>query len=206
MKKVIFWDFDGVIADSWDFVFGYWKRVFEEFDKPLSSEHFQEVFDGHDSWDIFQQYGAEMPMKEKYSLYERDLYPNDVQLFDGMMHIFALIENNFDSHIISANQKQVLEDSLKKHGARHFFQEVHGRNDPRNKSEKVISILSSYRKKPDSCFFIGDTVGDIMEAKKANVPSIGVSWGYHSYERMRKSSPDFLFRHPSELSELLLKK
>ena len=55
----------------------------------------------------------------------------------------------------------------------------------------------------DKVFYIGDTVGDIMEAKKAGVKSIAASWGYHKRECLVNCSPDILIDKPGDLIDEL---
>jgi phosphoglycolate phosphatase len=50
---------------------------------------------------------------------------------------------------------------------------------------------------------VGDTVGDIVEARQAGVPSVAVTWGWHSEERLLAASPDVVAHDPQELVGIL---
>jgi len=44
-----------------------------------------------------------------------------------------------------------------------------------------------------------------LEGKRAGVKSSGVSWGWHSKNKLKKANPDFLIDNPDELINLLEK-
>jgi phosphoglycolate phosphatase len=48
-------------------------------------------------------------------------------------------------------------------------------------------------------WYVGDTVGDILEAKAAGVGSIGVGWGWQGAEKLRQAAPDFIAYSPDDL-------
>jgi phosphoglycolate phosphatase len=52
-------------------------------------------------------------------------------------------------------------------------------------------------------FYIGDTVGDIKEARAAGVWTVAVTWGWHSRERLLAARPDFLVDTPEELLQIV---
>ena len=48
-------------------------------------------------------------------------------------------------------------------------------------------------------WYVGDTVGDIVEAKAAGVGSIGVGWGWQGAEKLRAAKPDVMAYAPDDL-------
>ena len=48
-------------------------------------------------------------------------------------------------------------------------------------------------------WYVGDTVGDILEAKAAGVGSIGVGWGWQGAEKLRAAEPDLMAYSPDDL-------
>jgi len=49
---------------------------------------------------------------------------------------------------------------------------------------------------------VGDTVGDVLEARAAGVGTVGVAWGWHGVERLRRVKPDRMVHAPSDLLDL----
>jgi phosphoglycolate phosphatase len=68
-----------------------------------------------------------------------------------------------------------------------------------SKEEKIAYAIDKYGISKDKTFYIGDTVGDILEAKGAGVRSIAVTWGWHNRDRLVKAAPDYLVETPNEL-------
>jgi phosphoglycolate phosphatase-like HAD superfamily hydrolase len=51
--------------------------------------------------------------------------------------------------------------------------------------------------------YVGDEIRDIESAHQARIQIIAVSWGWNSRRGLAASSPDYLVDHPSELLNLL---
>ena len=64
-------------------------------------------------------------------------------------------------------------------------------------------LFEKYDLKPDDCVFITDTLGDILEAKKVNVRSIAVTFGFHDQERLKRGEPLHLVSDFAEIRPLL---
>jgi phosphoglycolate phosphatase len=59
--------------------------------------------------------------------------------------------------------------------------------------------VSAFQVDKDRTYYIGDTTGDIREAKMAGIRTVAVTWGWHSRERLAKLQPDYLIDNPSDL-------
>ena len=71
-----------------------------------------------------------------------------------------------------------------------------------SKKDKILYAINKYQIAPEEIFYIGDTTGDIKEGKQAGVKTIGVTWGWHSKEKMAAAQPDYLFDKPEDLLQL----
>ena len=54
----------------------------------------------------------------------------------------------------------------------------------------------------ENIYYVGDTTGDIKEGKQAGIKTVGVTWGWHSKEKMAAAGPNYLVDHPRELLQL----
>jgi phosphoglycolate phosphatase len=66
-------------------------------------------------------------------------------------------------------------------------------------------IFKEYGLEPKECAFVTDTLGDLREAKKAKVPTIAVTWGYHGKTRLKKGSPNLMIHDFEDLAEAVEK-
>jgi phosphoglycolate phosphatase-like HAD superfamily hydrolase len=53
-------------------------------------------------------------------------------------------------------------------------------------------------------WFVGDTVGDMVEGRAAGVGTIAVAWGWHAAAQLAGAAPDHLVAVPADLLTLLL--
>jgi phosphoglycolate phosphatase len=205
--KTIFWDFDGVITDSYSFVFDFWKNELKKSGQNFTKTDFEATFDGvvHPFKYLETRYGeiAEDIIK-KYSQYELDSYAELVPIFPEIENAIKQISSNHESFVVSANLGEVINQTLEKNNLTNYFNEVFGREIKGSKNEKIEKICQENNYKKEECIFIGDTLSDIKQAKIAGVEQIGVTWGVHSYEKLKTENPTFLVQNIEELSKILL--
>ena len=83
-----------------------------------------------------------------------------------------------------------------------YFREILGSDFMFSKKEKILYVIKKYQVAPQNIYYIGDTTGDIKEGREAGVKTVGVTWGWHSKEKMAAAKPDYLFDNPKELMQL----
>lgn len=203
MKKIIIFDFDGVIADS----LGIYSKLFIDtckkhgFNQISSKEQFISLFEKN-LYESMIEIGIpenEIPKiledKKLVALKNQD----KIKLFDDMKDVIKELSKNNKIFIITSNITKVVEDFLKAKGI-NFYEEVLGADKGLSKVKKIMDIKSKY--KADEYFYIGDTKGDMIEGKKAGVKTIAITWGWHSLEKLNEGLPDFVVHEPKELLSL----
>lgn len=63
--------------------------------------------------------------------------------------------------------------------------------------EKALDRLST--------LYVGDEIRDIEAARRAQIKSIGVAWGFQTASRIKNAKPDTVIERPTELLEACLK-
>ncbi len=206
MKNVLIFDYDGVLVDSLElfmkhFIFACKK---EGFNNVSSKKDFLKLFEKNMYESMF-----ELGMSKKNILnivyYMRDqLLKNQDKLdvFPGIKETLESLSKNNILVIVTSNDTRVVESFIKSHEI-DFFDEIVGSDKEASKIAKIKKIKTLFD--GDNFFYIGDTTGDILEGKRAGVKTIGVSWGWHSKNKLKKADPDFLIDNPDELINLLEK-
>ena len=104
--------------------------------------------------------------------------------------------------VISSNESQAIYTVLARHQFIGYFKEVLGSDFMFSKRGKIVHAMDRFQMERDSTYYIGDTAGDIKEARMAGVRTVAVTWGWHSREKLEVARPDYLIDTPGELLHL----
>lgn len=193
MKKIIIFDFDGVIVDSSNLSYSANKEMMPD----LEYDEWQSWFEGNLYKKIRKEHQNDKSRDlffEKYNIGIVDLLP-----IEGIPEVIKELTNEYTLVIISSASEESIEKFLSKHNLRHYFSEVLGRETHKSKIDKFHIVLKKYNIKPGETLIITDTVGDIKEAHEVGVKSLAVIWGVHSHDKLSQISPHFIAKQPSEL-------
>jgi phosphoglycolate phosphatase len=94
--------------------------------------------------------------------------------------------------VVSSNYDDIMRKNLKRNGILKNFHYILGVEEGENKKNKIKALLKKTKTGKSEALFITDTVGDIREAKKANVKTMAVTWGFHTKAMLKKENPDFI--------------
>lgn len=184
-NKVIFFDFDGVIADSLQIAFEV-----NQLSKPtLTLELYRSYFDGNindaihtdevlKKIDFFEEYGKRFEKLEinKYTKSTIEKLSQEYQLF-----------------IISSTRGDIIQSYLQRHEILSCFTEILGNEIEKSKIKKFQILFDKYNINQKDIIFITDTSGDIKEAKKVGIETIvGIIGGYQFEENLKKENPTII--------------
>jgi len=199
--KLFLFDFDGVLVDSLDV---YEKTVTDcliKIKQPLTRgwEEFLELFDNN-FYESLENKGVDLDvfMKAAEDIIARIDY-GKMKPFTAMLPVLDELKKNNILIVISSNDSPTIQEALRLYNFNGIFQEILGSDFNFSKKEKILYAIKKYSTAPDDIYYIGDTAGDIKEGKQAGVKTVGVTWGWHSKEKMAASKPDYLFDSPQEL-------
>ena len=122
------------------------------------------------------------------------------ELFPGMA---AVIERLAAAHpviVITSSGTSVVERILAKRGVRGVT-EVLGGEQEASKTRKIRCVRRRLGEALPA-WYVCDTVGDVLEAREAGVGTVGVAWGWHGVERLRRVRPDHVVHAPGDLLDL----
>ncbi len=180
--KAIVFDFDGVIHNTFDLAYNANKKA----DSEISEEEYRSYFDGNLFEKLDKKFGSEVKDKFRGIEYE---YFQELILDEEVREEIEKLKEDYDLYIISSNLIKNLNFYFEKNNFKNIFQEVLTAESHKSKVEKFKMLFNKYNLDPESCIFITDTLGDILEANKVGVKSIAVDFGYHGRERLEKGSP-----------------
>jgi phosphoglycolate phosphatase len=204
VRKLVMLDYDGVIVDS--------LAVFCRIVPPILAAHgfphlaTREDIIAFDDGNWFESLAsANVPMSAAKAIEDAlaaEVTSGGSQLapFEGMPEVMARLAERHSVVIVTSSHSAVVEDFLWRHGMS-GVRGILGSDKDTSKVRKINEARRQYGEGLDA-WYIGDTVGDIIEGKAAGVGTIGAAWGWHSVEKLQSVSPDHIAYAPNELLAL----
>ena len=202
--KLIIFDFDGVLADSFETLYLLIKDSFAHIDFKLTRNQYKGFFNG----DVHQGFKNFISNKEKYlsfsefrkNNYDKYYYnkKNKVKFFLGAREFIAKLKGKHVLAIASSGHQKNIKNLLEDGGIKNLFNFVLA-NTSTDKEGMIREILHKSGLKPEETVMISDTVGDIIMAKKAGLRTLAVTWGFHSKNKLKNSNPYAIVKSFKEL-------
>ena len=193
-KKIIIFDFDWVIIDSFEF---HRKKV----EKFANIKLDKQIYKDMHNWNFFNSIPEEIKHINwwKYAEYiyeEIILLEIDKEIKKSLLDL----SKNYKLHIISSGWTKAISNYLKNNEIDFVFYEILGWDIHNSKIEKFKMIFKKYNINSEKCTFVTDTLWDILEANKVWVKTFAVDFGYHNRKTLQKANP---YKIISSFDELL---
>ena len=197
--KIIFFDFDGVLVNTTELNFKLHKNV----NGNLTLEKFKEFSEGNFHKGIGKAIKEDnYVIPNNYSeLYENGL--SEINIHNILRDTILHLKDKYKLAIISSTGSLSISNFLKREGLDEYFDDILGSDINTDKTDKIKSILEKYNIVSKDAVFITDTLGDIIEAEKCGVRSIGVTWGLHGRETLEKGNPVTIIDDPRDLENAI---
>jgi len=205
-QKLILFDFDGVIVDSLDVYEAVVRQCFERVGKPIvrNREDFLALY--HDNF--YREVASRGIDLNAFMAALADIRPQiDTSLIQPYRMMASVLRELAKRHrlmLISSNHEETIQVLLTRMNIQGCFEAVLGSNSLLNKTEKIIHAWNQSGVARDQVYYIGDTTGDIREARRAGVKTVAVTWGWHNSEILEAVDPDFLIDTAHALLDLFL--
>lgn len=194
-KKLIMFDFDGVLVNTLPMAY----EIHKEKNPHFSWDSFKSLSDGnfHEAYSRMLEDGKHVHPEN----YPEDYNKNLITLtIEDILHDAVLaLASEYVLVIVSSTSNSFIESFLKKENLFECFAGIYGFDFDKSKVIKIKSILEKYKILPQNTVFITDTLGDIKEANECNVPTIGVTWGLHTKETLKKGKLIDIIDNPQDL-------
>lgn len=203
MKAVIF-DFDGTIADSFQYVYDFLCKEARVSGSQAEAAALQ--YRGMSMKAMALKLG--IPFWRLPFLYFKGRrvmrqHLTDVQPFGGMLEVVkTLHKQGNELFIVSSNSSRNVRTFLRQNQLNDCFRGIRGGAGIMGKVSIVRQVLVRYRLSKANCWYVGDELGDMVAAKAVGIHAVAVSWGFADAETLREMA-DMAVSRPEELLEVL---
>jgi len=201
MKSLLLFDFDGVLVESLDLYAESVARCLERIGTPIvkNREDYLALFDGN----FYESMAARGVDLAAFAAAAREILPaidyGAMKPIPGLIPVLAALREDRILAVVSSNGYRTISMMLARFGFDPYFGEIFGSDFGLSKKEKIDHAQEKYGIPREKTFYIGDTAGDVVEARAAGVRAVAVTWGWHGRERLAAVNPDFLIDTPEEL-------
>lgn len=202
---LMLFDYDGVIADSVDYLLDLCVQAQSSLGsgRPPVRDDLRTI-ESLTFHDLGRLIG--MPEEHVMTYAERVLALQKRQWpvvpFPGMVEVLSALAEAHTVAVITASQGEIVSASLRKYGLGGAIAGVLGGDLGIGKAERITSLQTRYAYSSRDTLMTGDAISDIREGKRAGVRTAAVAWGYQDLALLAGENPDFVVRQPRDLLKL----
>ena len=206
--KVVLFDFDGTIADTYQAIANITNNLSSEFGyKPFDSEELL-LLKNLSSREIVKQTEIsifKIPFLVKRVRKELSKEIAYLKPIAGIEEVLLdLKARGYILGIVTSNIKSSVELFLAKNELENIFSYIYSSPSIFGKHRVIDRAIRQHKHDRDRVIYIGDETRDIRSARKSQIGIIAVSWGFNSDAILAEHKPDFLVYTPEELTRAIV--
>jgi len=200
----IIFDFDGTIADSYDYFLTFLAR--EAGKKPLTDNQKAE-FHGLSLVRMTRKMGVSW-LRLPRMLYKcrQEMNPamKHVKPFPGMPEVIRkLHKQGHQLYILSTNSMLNVEKFLKHQGLDSYFTEIYGGAGLFGKAPALKRLLLEQHIETRKAVYVGDEVRDAEAAQTIGIRIVTVTWGFAHADELKDLKPTGVAHSPEDIVDIL---
>ena len=207
-NKVIVFDFDGTIADTY--------QAIVDITNDLSSEFGYQPIDEDELLLLKNLSSKEIVRRTEISLFKIPFLVKRVQKELGCQIaelspikgiesvLLELKQRNYILGIVTSNVKENVVIFLQKNNLEYIFDFIYSGTNIFGKHRIINQLVKKYNLNKTDVIYVGDETRDIRSARKSGIGIIAVGWGFNSQEILAEHKPDFLAIKPKELLQAIV--
>lgn len=211
--STILFDLDGTLSDSSQgiinsIIYALEKYDVNDYDMPLLRKFLGPPL--HESFEKFMGFDKEKSLQavKLYREYfsSKGLFENEI--YGGVSDLLQNLKENGKALIVATSKPQLFTDRIMEHfNLAKYFDFIAGSNMDTTRSKKAEVIeyaLSECNIKDKSkVVMIGDRAEDMIGAQTEGVDSIGVEYGYGTFDELKNAGATYIVKTVGELKDLL---
>jgi phosphoglycolate phosphatase len=207
-RQAVIFDFDGTIADSFEYVFDFLKR--EAGNTQQYSDAERGLLRKMPMKDLALHLGVpvwRLPLTYFRGRRVMRAHMEHVKPFPGMIELIRQLhqDDEYDLFITSANSGHNIRHLLRDQGVLSCFRAIRSSAGITGKPALINQLLVRYRLPRRGTWYVGDEVGDVRAARRAGVGSLAVTWGFADPIKLKAAQPSQTAAEPTEIARIVRK-
>lgn len=202
MAAIIF-DFDGTIADSFDYVAGF---LANEAGQQLTIDQV-EALRGQSMASIGRQFGHSwFKLLRLFFKGRRRMHKaiEQVKPFEGMPEVIKKLHaEGHELFIVTSNTVENVHKFLHHYELHMYFLEVYGGAGLLGKPRYLKKLLKEQNLEKDYALYIGDEMRDVTAAQSIELRIIAVTWGFSKPSELEALGPTAIAEKPEDIIKIL---
>ncbi|MBW8882912.1 MAG: HAD hydrolase-like protein [Asticcacaulis sp.] len=203
--KLIIFDFDGTLADSFPWFLDVFDTIADRFQFQRLDRSNIDALRHLDARELMRRHGVPLWKVPMIAAHARTLQGRDldrIRLFDGVADVLgALKAGGVKTAVVTSNARENVETVLGASAA-HIDHYACG-SSLFGKAAKFKAMMKTLGVMPGDTLAIGDEVRDIDAARACGMRAGAVAWGYSAPERLKADYPDHVFDTPADILSVL---
>ncbi len=201
--KVILFDFDGTIADTY--------QAIANITNQLSTEFGYKALEPAELLLIKNLSSREIVKRSEISAFKLPFLVRRIRLelskeiaelepiSDMDRALLSLKTQGYVLGIVTSNNQENVEIFLTKNQLNHLFSYTYSGTGIFGKHRVINQAIRENGLNKSEVIYVGDETRDIRSARKSRIPVIAVGWGFNAVEILAEHQPDYIANNPSEL-------
>lgn len=205
-NRVLIFDFDGTIADTFHAIVKISNQLANEFQfKTMTSFEAEQMKNNTVKETIARLNIPLLKIPIIIAKAKSELLKgiSEIDPVVGLKETLLQLKNlGIQLGILTSNSAQNVDGFLKNHELQ-VFDFIKTTSKIWSKDHHLLKIIESYNLKATEVLYVGDEVRDILAAHRSGIKVAAVTWGYNTAKTLSEHNPDYLLNHPKELLNLI---
>lgn len=205
--KVVLFDFDGTIADTYSAIVKITNQLSSEFGYKALNEEELLLLKNLSSREIVKLSEIsvfKIPFLVRRVRAELSKEIGDLSPIQGISSIlFELKNRGYILGIVTSNDKENVAIFLRKNKLDSLFNYIYSSTSIFGKHRVINQAINHNQLNKTKVIYVGDETRDIRSSRRSNIGIVAVSWGFNSAKILQEHQPDYLIHQPQELLKVI---